>query len=204
MFCNKCGKEGREGELFCWACGAPKGENAFQQPVIQVPVNNNSVPEQKKKMPTWLTILLIIGGTLSVGIVVFVAFCFFVVLNVNTTTAEYYEQTVSYVFMGEDNIPTLYNLVGEYDLCEIPHHVKVENNESYEYSYCDDYLDIYVLDDYADYLIDSYDYTELESDEDYRTVVKDSVEEGYVIKVTVYYYRESIEYVREVKEDNTL
>ncbi len=203
MFCNKCGKEGREGELFCWSCGASKGENAFQQPVMQVPVNNQN-PVQKKKMPVWLIVLLIIGGTILVGIVGFVVLCFGIVFTVKDQFPDYYEQTSYYVYVGDDAIPTLYNLVGEYDLCNTPNYSSSGGRESYDYYYCDDDMDSAVLDDYIDYLIDYEGFKEFEIKDDYRVVIADSVDEGYVIKVFVHYSRESIEYVKILKEDNTL
>ena len=98
MYCSNCGREGKEGELFCAGCGAPKGQKTVLQtpqsvPVQQVqPVNVLPMPA-KKKMPTWLTVLLIIGVTLLVIIGGIILFFWFLFASISNYEEPIYEQT---------------------------------------------------------------------------------------------------------------
>ena len=81
MFCSNCGKECREGEIFCGGCGSkiePKTPSVVQQPVVNNAVTPE-VPPMKKGMPTWLVVLLIIIATIFILGIIFVAF--FVIFN---------------------------------------------------------------------------------------------------------------------------
>lgn len=206
MYCSNCGREGKEGELFCAGCGAPKGQKVVSPtpqnvPVQQVQPTNASPVQPKRKMPTWLTVLLIIGITFLVIVVGFVLFIWFLFASVSNYEEPIYEQTESYVYLSGDDVPTIYELMGEYEMCESPDYSYYDSREDTDYYYCDDYMDTYILDEYADILIDDYGFKEYEVHDDRRVLIKDSFEEGYVIQVTVFYYRESVEYSRIDKEN---
>lgn len=201
MYCINCGREWKDGELYCGSCGAIRSNqtNPSQGNVVV----RNTI-QTKKGLPTWAIILMVIGGVILAGIIGF-ALLFVVFLAIDISSYDYYEtiyeQTESYVNLSGDEIPTIYEIRGEYELCESPGYSYNDSREDTDYYYCDDYMDSYILDEYADTLIDDYDFKEYEKKDDRRVLVKDSFEEGYVIQVTVFYYRESVEYSRIVVEN---
>ena len=200
MFCSNCGKECREGEIFCGGCGSkiePKTPSVVQQPVVNNVVTPE-VPPMKKGMPTWLVVLLIIIATIFILGIIFVAF--FVILIGMFSDLDfddyYYEQTDSYVYIEDEEIPTIYYYFGEYALCDHPDVYYEDDTEITSYSYCDDEFDKYVMEDYLDYLIDEYDYEEYEVSSSSRTIRVDSFDEGYSLVVKAYFYGEYIEYYK--------
>lgn len=217
MFCSNCGREGKEGELFCAGCGAPKGKNAHVQqnviqqspvqPVVSQPVNVQPEQPKKKKMPTWLVVLLIIGITFLVLIVGFIGLICFVVFSVSEYETPIYEQTDYYVYVNDVEVPTVYNLIGEYELCDTPDYEYYDGSDYITYSYCDTYFDEDIMDEYMDYLIEDYDFEYYEYNSASRTIMRRE-NDGSVTMVKGYLYGEYFEYysvdAEIIKEDNDI
>lgn len=206
MYCINCGREWKDGEVYCGSCGALRSSQIVNQNVNNV---NSSVPQTKKGLPTWAIILIIVGGVILVGIIGLLLLVFFIFVAIDSASFDsVYGQTESYVYVGSEEIPTLYEFDMEYELCGYPEYDYDENEESVEYSYCDAYLDTEVFDDYLDYLIDEYDFIEKGEDSEIRTVYKYTCDNCYYISVSVDYYDETIEYtsvdMKKNEEDNSI
>lgn len=203
MYCINCGREWNEGELYCGSCGALRSS--------QVPIQNNNVvqnaPQTKKSFPTWAIILIIVGAILLVGVIGLFCLIFFVFAIVDIF--EYIpEQTDSYVYIDGEEIPTLYEYDIEYMMCDYPSYTYDDNEESIEYSYCDSYLYEDDYNNYLDYLIDEYGFTEDVSDDEERIISKYTDDEMYYVSVKVDYDDDIIEYIsteiEEIEEDNSV
>ncbi len=207
MFCSNCGREGKEGELFCGGCGLPKGQNVVVQPVQTVsnqPIQNMPVqPVQptKKKMPTWAKVLIIVGSVLLAFVLCVVGLFTLLIVSFSNYEEEIYAQTDSFVYVDGDEIPTIYEIIGEYDMCDYPNYESYDGIDYITYSYCDDYFDDYVLNDYLDYLIEGYGFEEYDKSSSFRSVIIQSNEIGYYVVVKAYIYGEYVEYYRIKEED---
>lgn len=205
MFCSNCGKEYKEGELFCGGCGIKIEQTT---PVVEEQLVDNgnvvvqNVPPMKKGMPTWLVILLIIIVTLFILGAIFVVFFAILFGMVSELDFDdfYYEQTSSYVYVDEEEIPSIYYYFGEYSLCDYPETYYEDGLEITSYSYCDDEFGRYIMEEYLNYLIEEYDYEEYEVSSNFKSIKVDSVEEGYSLVVKAYFYGEYIEYYK-IKND---
>lgn len=213
MFCINCGREGKEGELFCAGCGAPKGQQTVSQAPQSVPVqpvqNVNVAPvPQKKKMPTWLTVLLIIGVTLLLIVGGFVLLLGLLFANISNTYEEtIYEQTDNYVYFNEVSVPTVYYLIDEYEMCYSPDYSYYDDSDHYTYYYCDSAFDEDVIDEYLNYLIEDYQFEYYNENSSSRSVMRREYD-GTITIVEAYIYGEYIEYysIEEsmLKEDNDI
>lgn len=206
MYCTNCGREWKDGEIYCGSCGALRSSQAVNQEVNNV---TTSVPQAKKGLPTWAIVLIVVGGFILAGVIGLLFLMFFIFVAIDSVSFDdIYEQTESYVYVGTEEIPTLYEFDMEYELCDYPEYDYDGDEESVEYSYCDAYLDSSVLDDYLDYLVDEYDFTENGGDSEIRTISKYTYDNLYYISVSVDYYEESIEYISvdalDMKEDNSI
>ena len=203
MYCINCGREWNEGELYCGSCGALRSS--------QVPVQNNNVvqnvPQTKKSFPTWAIILIIVGAILLAGVIGLFCLIFFVFVIVDSF--EYIpEQTDSYVYIGGEEIPTLYEYDIEYMMCDYPSYTYDDNEESIEYSYCDSYLYEDDYNNYLDYLVEEYGFTEDVSDDEERIISKYTDDELYYVSVKVDFDDDIIAYIsteiEEIEEDNSV
>ena len=206
MYCSNCGKKWKENDKFCGGCGSPRGQESTQITPAVVINNAPSVPVQtsvppKKGMPVWGIVLIIVLSVLGIGFLGLVLL-FTIIFSVASDISYDYSdaQTYSYVYVDEDEIPTIYHLIGEYEMCGYPEYVYEEEYESVTYSYCDSYFDEDVMQEYLDYLVDDYGFEEYDVDSMYRSVKIDSIDDGYIIVVKAYLYGESIEYYK-VEED---
>jgi hypothetical protein len=112
-------------------------------------------------------------------------------------------------FFDDVSIPTIYNLIKEYDMCHEPSSNTYTGRESIEYFYCDDYMDSDVLEDYSRLLENDYEFIRQDSKEDRIVLVNSTLDDKYNIQVTIFLYRESVEYSKIIKvnlkeEDNSL
>lgn len=200
MYCINCGREWNEGELYCGSCGALRSS--------QVPVQNNNVvqnvPQTKKSFPAWAIILIIVGAILLVGVIGLFCLIFFAFAIVDSIEYDSIpEQTDSYVYIGGEEIPTLYEYDIEYMMCDYPDYSYDIDEESIEYSYCDSYLYVDDYNNYLDYLIDEYEFTEYVSNDEERVISKYTDDEMYYIFVKVDFDDDTIEYIsKEIKEFN--
>ena len=196
MYCINCGKENHGGDIYCGGCGKLINSNQQVNSIVQPIIENNIKP----KSP--LIPILIFIGVLFIGVV-----CAFLCLFNFISSYDYrpYEQTESYVYLDRDVIPTIYNLMGEYDLCYSPDYVYDDEIIYVEYTYCDDYMLESVFYDYLGYLVDDYGFVEYEDESAFYSVYKDSSDDGYIIIVQFDEYSNSIMYLKEkidYEEDN--
>lgn len=208
MYCSNCGKEYNNNELYCGGCGLKINRNTSsvdksnEIPAVETSVPN--IPEMKKKKPTWLVVLLIILVTIVIlGVIFIVAILALVGIFMNHDFDPIFAQTEYYVYLDGEEIPTVYNYFGEYELCDSPEINYEDELEITTFSYCDEYFDKSIMDDYLEYLVDEYDYEVYEVTSVSKSVVVDSLDEGYSLVVKVYYYGESIEYYK-IKSDELL
>lgn len=222
MFCINCGRECKESELYCGGCG----KKIIQTSSVTDNVSNNHsslnqscsqnfvAPNNVKVTPKWAIALIIILYCL--GILFFLGLVFFSALFTTVNYMDDYEyeygyiseQTDSYVYINGDRIPTIYELMVEYNMCSEPSFSSFANEEIVSYHYCDIDIDEDVLDRYVDLLVRDYGFVEDNFDDNGRAVSRDSSEEGYIIRVAVYYDYYKVEYskkkVQFMDEDNSL
>ena len=92
MFCPNCGKELRDGDLFCTGCGtrvssqqpAPDEPIYQEQPVYEESFYEGAAPAPQKRLPVWALILIIIGGIAVVAAIVLALFLFVLKGKVNS------------------------------------------------------------------------------------------------------------------------
>lgn len=187
MFCIKCGREGKEDHLFCAGCGHPVGNDL----IVSVDVNSVSNAPTKKKFPVWIAVLIICIGLVFVGL-----FLFIVSIMFSITTFDYdnpiYEHTENYVKYPFDSIPTIYNTIGEYEMCHEP----IYEGDHLVYYYCDDSFDEYVIEDYLQYLIDYDSFREYRANSSMKSVISKDSYNGYYYVVEANIYGEYITYYK--------
>ncbi len=190
MFCRNCGYKLKDNELFCTKCGTKAGDfpnlgNVSSAPVLVSSTNNNS------KFPIWLIILLVI---FVIGFICVIGFILIVALAIATDDGLYTDEEIAdYVYVDDDKIPTMYNLVGVYEMCDYPETITKYDGKVVTYSYCDIFIDDESLDEYVDDLIADYGFEETDADST-RTVTKDSVDDDYLIIVDIDYDNYFIHY----------
>lgn len=217
MYCSNCGKEWKDNDKYCGGCGTPRGK--VNSDVKVLPVTNNTavssvqpVTPDKKGMPAWGIVLIIVLAVLGIGFVGLIALFTVLFTVVSDTAYDYIDsQSDSYVYLDDDEVPTIFNLMGEYEMCDYPSYEYDDEDDEYEsitYSYCDSYFDEDVMQNYLDYLVEDYGFEEYDVDSMYRSVKIDSVDEGYIIVVKAYIYGERIEYYKIAEDkdyvDNTV
>ena len=212
MYCSNCGKEWKDGDIFCGGCGKSREQIQHEEVDQKVQtINQSQLPHQvakKKGLPVWAIILIILGSLAIVGVVVVLFLSLFFVNVINENESYIYEQTSDNVYLDGEEIHSVYYFFGEYELCETPYYQYNEGNEVIDYSYCDESFDEELINSYLDYLIELDDFEEYEQTSMIRSVRKPSNEKGYYIVVRAYIYGERIEYYKEEEriynEDNSM
>lgn len=212
MYCSNCGKEWKDGDIFCGGCGKSREQIQYEEVDQKVQtITQSQLPHQvtkKKGLPVWAIILIILGSLAIVGVVVVLFLSLFFVNVINENESYIYEQTSDNVYLDGEEIHSVYYFFGEYELCETPYYQYNEGNEIIDYSYCDESFDEELINSYLDYLIELDDFEEYEKTSMVRSVRKPSNEKGYYIVVRAYIYGERIEYYKEEEriynEDNSM
>lgn len=197
MFCRNCGYKLMESDFNCPKCGVKAGELPGVNYVPGAPVLVSSTNNNSNKFPVWAIILLVILGIFAL---LFIGFIFLLAVVIATDDGLYTdEELANYVYVDGDKIPTLNKLVTSYELCELPSTDDYYTETVVTYSYCDSLLDDDALDEYAEELIDDYDYEEWEPDYD-RMLVKESTDDGYIIVIDIDYDDHYIYYTKMLEE----
>lgn len=85
-FCTNCGKQLDENAALCLNCGVLVGNNT----------NNTSKNEKKKGLPTWVIVLIIVGGVLLIPVIFIIligVFTYNIVDSTMNNLNEYIEET---------------------------------------------------------------------------------------------------------------
>lgn len=65
MFCKNCGKEIADSSKFCVNCGTPvdmqRTAPVYEQPVASAPADRTRAKKNKKKLPVWVYIVVVLG-----------------------------------------------------------------------------------------------------------------------------------------------
>lgn len=207
MYCSNCGKEWKENDVFCGGCGKAR-ETENVESVQYIATGPQPLLNEKKGLPIWLVILIIIGGIILLGIIGLILLGLVSFNFLNETNDIIIEQTSSYVYLEGDEVPSIYELFGEYKLCDTPNYDYYDETEILTYYYCDDYFDGALMNEYLDELIEEYGFEEYEENSLSRSVRKYSNKRGYFFVVKIYIYGEYIEYYQEEEriytEDNSI
>ena len=212
MFCGNCGRQFKEGESFCTYCGKER-----VIPTVKIDVNllkkqaNNNAPKKVEKVNNVvfdnsvniaddITEPKTTGGKIITSIGGFFLLSFTILMwsfSVMKEAEEDYEmdmhQVRIYVKVEDVSVPTVYNLLDSYVLCD----VEDSTSDVHSISYCDNNFTESVMDDYLDKLINGYGYKELNDSNDIRSVAfVDERHPEYTVVVEVDYSKKSINYYK--------
>ena len=212
MFCGNCGRQFKEGESFCTYCGKEK-----VIPTVKIDVNllkkqtNNNVPKkvEEKKTVVFDNSVNIVddspepqttGGKIITAVCGFFLLSFTILmwsLSVMKEAEEDYEmdmhQVRIYVKVEDVSVPTVYNLLDSYVLCD----VEDSTSDVHSIFYCDNTFTESVMNDYLDKLINGYGYKELNDSNDIRSVMfVDERHPEYTVVVEVDYPKKVINYYK--------
>ena len=212
MFCGNCGRQFKEGESFCTYCGKER-----VIPTVKIDVNllkkqaNNNAPKKVEKVNNVvfdnsvniaddITEPKTTGGKIITSIGGFFLLSFTILMwsfSVMKEAEEDYEmdmhQVRIYVKVEDVSVPTVYNLLDSYVLCD----VEDSTSDVHSISYCDNNFTESVMDDYLDKLINGYGYKELNDSNDIRSVTfVDEKHPEYTVVVEVDYSKKVINYYK--------
>lgn len=190
MYCRSCGNSLNNGENYCRHCGSRVVSNVNYQN------NMNNQGNQKKKLSGWAIFAIIAIPLTIIGIIIaFMVFVFSIVFGVLEEA-----QTEPYIELGNESIPSIYNVIGERELCSVSTDNGISDYYA-EYEYCDDYLNIDEYNEYLDYLIEEEGFIEKNSYY-YRSVIKESNYSGMILEVEIDLANDIIYYRRKDGEVN--
>lgn len=212
MFCGNCGRQFKEGESFCTYCGKER-----VIPTVKIDVNllkkqaNNNAPKKVEKVNNVvfdnsvniaddITEPKTTSGKIITSIGGFFLLSFTILMwsfSVMKEAEEDYEmdmhQVRIYVKVEDVSVPTVYNLLDSYVLCD----VEDSTRDVHSISYCDNTFTESVMDDYLDKLINGYGYKELNDSNDIRSVTfVDERYPEYTVVVEVDYSKKVINYYK--------
>lgn len=212
MFCGNCGRQFKEGESFCTYCGKER-----VIPTVKIDVNllkkqaNNNTPKKVEKVNNVvfdnsvniaddITEPKTTGGKIITSIGGFFLLSFTILMwsfSVMKEAEEDYEmdmhQVRIYVKVEDVSVPTVYNLLDSYVLCD----VEDSTSDVHSISYCDNNFTESVMDDYLDKLINGYGYKELNDSNDIRSVAfVDERHPEYTVVVEADYSKKVINYYK--------
>ena len=182
MYCGKCGNKLNSNDKFCNKCGNPIGGSNVVSP-IQPQVKQN----KKSSIPIVLAIVIPI--IVLVGVVALIGGIACIVLVFLSN-----QNNVEYVDLSGDEIPTIYYVVGERNICN--YETSYKNDEiQITYEYCDGELSNSDYMEYVNYLENYEDFVNI-SDYSSINLVKESDEEGMYIGVEIDRYSDSFVYYK--------
>lgn len=199
MFCRNCGNSLKEGTNFCPNCGSSvrdlpdKGElksttkgdievsakniqdplvvKMEQQSVVNPNINQNVRNVKKNSFPKWGIALIVCC------VCVILAFLGGILGLVFGFLGKY--KTMEYIELGNDEIPTIYKIIGEKKVCSV--NSKTSGDYSYEVlSYCEDEITTSEMNRYAEYL-QTIGYLVVDS----NVLGKYSVDSGYAVFIEI-------------------
>lgn len=212
MFCGNCGRQFKEGESFCTYCGKERVIPTVKIDVnlLKKQANNNATKkvEEEKAIAFDNSVNIVddtpepktTGGKIITSIGGFFLLSFTILMwsvSVMKEAEEDYEmdmhQVRIYVKVEDVSVPTVYNLLDSYVLCD----VEDSTSDVHSISYCDNTFTESVMDDYLDKLINGYGYKELNDSNDIRSVTfVDERHPEYTVVVEVDYPKKSINYYK--------
>ena len=162
MRCESCNKTFPKNAKFCDVCGRNLIEREMKE-----------IPSSKKNKKGLIITSIIVGIVLLIGSSVFFAISFL----------KYIDKigTLEYIELGNDKIPTMYMSNSS---IEIDSFYK-EGNSNVEIEYYDNLYKYDMVTKYIEFL-EEYGFDYIEEDEDDWYLIKESVDNGYVIIVNIY------------------
>lgn len=201
MFCSHCGRENNQGNSFCVGCGASLSVNN-QAIVNSVEYNNARISKNTDTNDIFSNIVkwfFRMGAIILIICLVIVIGSLFFVYN---TEHEVDGQEDSYIYLGNKQVPTLYIIMGEYNLCSKDTY---NDDTVYIYRYCDIELDKEDIGYYFNELVRNYDFEVDEDNDDYVSVKYTNVNDGYEVFVKAYKPIGEIEYsIVYIEEENSI
>lgn len=180
MYCIKCGNKLDSNNNFCPNCG-----QSTKQEMNYIKYN-----QEKPKTNVGAIIVTIISAFFFILLITVPCLIIFFLIGKHLNDV----QTLNYIEFGYDNIPTIYNVIGPKDICDISDQSNLYTTK-YTLVYCKNELSKDDINYYLNYLIENESFTETNNLLD-RTIIKDSYDENSKIIVTIDYEEESITYYK--------
>ncbi len=181
MYCSNCGKKANDSNKFCENCGQPLDNvtsNSSNGEVVKTLGNVNKKAVAIAIIIPIIFVIIIVG---TIGAIVWLVFSS--LGNIQTT---------EYVELGDDEIPTIYNVLGEKRLCSYNSETSY-NGRIIHYQYCDGELNYDEYDEYISYLLGKEDFLG-SNNNSYVVLQKNSVDDEQIILVKIDKYTNEISY----------
>ena len=185
MYCGNCGNKVKPEDSFCGNCGNSLNKVNYGNSNPQVP--NYNVETKKKGNGTALAIIIPIVVVLA--IIGFIAGVFIIILALLGS-----EANKDYVDLSGDEVPTIYYVIGEKNICNYDSSYNGDEMEI-TYEYCDNELTADELDEYIEYLIENEGFTDMITYPS-TNLVKESDNSDMYIGVEIYKNSNTIIYYK--------
>jgi hypothetical protein len=201
MKCRHCGNKVLGEAKYCTLCGnlVSGGKKIVKRTEVENPIDENKRQSSKKLYYDNSTNKY--SGSVGsnnkngIGCLVFLVliaiFPFFIVgMSIFSIFDSF--QADDYITVGNEDIPSLYSVVGEVEICS--YSSEQSTGESFvSIEYCDSGLDVLDVDSYVDYLIENENF-QIANDYNSTILVRDAFDYGYQIVVKIDYDSYQFEY----------